>query len=241
MGFRFRKSIKAGPLRVNLSKSGVGYSVGTKGFRYTKKAGGGTRTTASIPGTGISYVSDSKKKEAAPVSQEPVKSTPGEPYHYGVINEVKYCRSCHHGNPAGATHCASCGKPMNTPDIDMDTVGKGCAGCLVSCVAFLFLVFSVLVMVGSCSNDAPTPTQPATFATTPTDATMAASITPAPENVTAPHSTENTYVLNTSSMKFHLPSCSNVDDITAANKDTFTGPRATVIALGYEPCGNCDP
>lgn len=62
MGFRFRKSFGAGPFRVNLSKSGIGYSVGGKGFRFTKKAGGGTRTTASIPGTGISYVKDSKKK-----------------------------------------------------------------------------------------------------------------------------------------------------------------------------------
>ena len=61
MGFRFRKSFGAGPFRVNLSKSGIGYSVGGKGFRFTKKAGGGTRTTASIPGTGISYVTDSKK------------------------------------------------------------------------------------------------------------------------------------------------------------------------------------
>ena len=61
MGFRFRKSVKIGPARINLSKSGIGYSVGTKGFRATKKAGGGTRTTASIPGTGISFVSDSKK------------------------------------------------------------------------------------------------------------------------------------------------------------------------------------
>lgn len=59
MSFRFRKSIKAGPVRVNFSKSGIGYSVGGKGFRVTKKAGGGVRTTTSIPGTGISYVSDS--------------------------------------------------------------------------------------------------------------------------------------------------------------------------------------
>lgn len=62
MGFRFRKSVKAGPLRVNISKSGVGYSIGGKGLRYTKKAKGGTRTTTSIPGTGISYVKDSKQK-----------------------------------------------------------------------------------------------------------------------------------------------------------------------------------
>lgn len=64
MGFRFRKSIKAGPIRVNLSKSGIGYSVGGKGLRVTKKAGGGTRATVGIPGTGISYSTDSKKKVA---------------------------------------------------------------------------------------------------------------------------------------------------------------------------------
>lgn len=39
MGFNFRKSIKIGPARINLSKSGVGYSVGAGGFRYTKRAG----------------------------------------------------------------------------------------------------------------------------------------------------------------------------------------------------------
>lgn len=58
MGFRFRKSKKIGPFRVNLSKKGVGWSVGNKWFRYTQKAGGGSRTTSSIPGTGISFVKD---------------------------------------------------------------------------------------------------------------------------------------------------------------------------------------
>ena len=63
MGLRFRKSVKAGPVRINFSKSGVGYSVGGKGFRVTKRADGKTQTTASIPGTGISYTKTSKKKE----------------------------------------------------------------------------------------------------------------------------------------------------------------------------------
>ncbi|MGK4144478.1 DUF4236 domain-containing protein [Weissella paramesenteroides] len=64
MGFRYRKSKNFGPFRVNLSKSGVGWSVGGKGFRYTKKANGGTRTTASIPGSGMSWVKDSSKHVA---------------------------------------------------------------------------------------------------------------------------------------------------------------------------------
>lgn len=36
MGFRFRKSIKLGLARINLSKSGIGFSVGAGGLRYTK-------------------------------------------------------------------------------------------------------------------------------------------------------------------------------------------------------------
>lgn len=62
MGFRFRKSLNLGPFRINFSKSGVGYSFGGKGFRVTKTATGRTRTTASIPGTGISYVKETGSK-----------------------------------------------------------------------------------------------------------------------------------------------------------------------------------
>lgn len=62
MGFRFRKSISLGPFRLNFSKSGVGYSFGGKGFRVAKTATGRTRTTASIPGTGVSYVKETGSK-----------------------------------------------------------------------------------------------------------------------------------------------------------------------------------
>lgn len=60
MSVRFRKSINlGGGFRINVSKSGVGYSWGTRGFRYTRMADGRTRSTYSIPGTGISYVEES--------------------------------------------------------------------------------------------------------------------------------------------------------------------------------------
>lgn len=62
MGFRYRKSKNFGPFRLNLSKSGIGWSFGGKGFRYTKKANGGIRTTTSIPGSGMSWVKDSSQK-----------------------------------------------------------------------------------------------------------------------------------------------------------------------------------
>ncbi len=62
MGYRFRKSKDFGFGRINLSKSGIGFSTGIKGFRMTKKTNGGNRTTFSLPGTGLSYVKDSSKK-----------------------------------------------------------------------------------------------------------------------------------------------------------------------------------
>lgn len=53
MGWGFRRSVKLGPLRLNLSKSGIGYSVGVRGFRVGKDAKGRSYTSASIPGTGL--------------------------------------------------------------------------------------------------------------------------------------------------------------------------------------------
>ena len=58
MGFRFRKSFKAGPFRATISKSGVSTSVGGKGARITKKANGNTSTSFSLPGTGINYTKE---------------------------------------------------------------------------------------------------------------------------------------------------------------------------------------
>jgi hypothetical protein len=53
MGWGLRRSIKLGPLKLNFSKSGVGYSVGARGFRVGKDAKGRSYTAASIPGTGL--------------------------------------------------------------------------------------------------------------------------------------------------------------------------------------------
>src|SRR5262245_41413723 len=55
MGFTFRKSFKLpGGFRVNLSKGGVGVSVGVAGFRVGVGPSGG-RVSAGIPGTGLGY------------------------------------------------------------------------------------------------------------------------------------------------------------------------------------------
>jgi hypothetical protein len=68
MVWSFRRSIKFGPVRINMSKSGVGYSVGGTGFRMGKDAKGRQYTQASIPGTGVynrSYSKGSKQGSAS--------------------------------------------------------------------------------------------------------------------------------------------------------------------------------
>ena len=67
MGWSFRKSINFGPLRINLSKSGVGYSVGGKDLRVGVNAKGKRYEEMTVPGTGLHYRS-SKKEERAQTS-----------------------------------------------------------------------------------------------------------------------------------------------------------------------------
>ena len=64
-------------------------------------------------------------------------------------------------------------------------------------------------------------------------------VEPTAEQVRAVEQKE--YVLNTSSMKFHKPSCSSVEDIKSENRRDFSGARDDVINMGYQPCKKCNP
>lgn len=79
MGFYLRKSIKAGPFRYNLSKSGVGVSVGVPGFRvgtgprgnYIRAGKGGIYYRATLGGSrgGSAHV---QPRASQPQPQEPL-------------------------------------------------------------------------------------------------------------------------------------------------------------------------
>ncbi len=49
------------------------------------------------------------------------------------------------------------------------------------------------------------------------------------------------YVLNTNTGKFHHPDCRSVSQMKDKNKQEIEATRDEVIAMGYEPCGNCHP
>jgi len=80
MGFRFRKSFKAGPFRATISKSGISTSFGVKGARITKKANGNIISTVGIPGTGLSYVSETSNKSKKKIKAKEVTKMTSNSY-----------------------------------------------------------------------------------------------------------------------------------------------------------------
>lgn len=52
---------------------------------------------------------------------------------------------------------------------------------------------------------------------------------------------EDLYVLNRNTKKFHRPDCSSVQDIKPKNKQEFSGNTEALIQQGYSPCKNCNP
>lgn len=82
MGMYIRKSIRVGPLRFNLSKSGIGISVGIPGFRigsgprgnYVHMGANGLYYRSSIPGGRDIVASENKEKVASNiVTQKPLE------------------------------------------------------------------------------------------------------------------------------------------------------------------------
>ncbi len=123
MGLRFQRRIKILPgVTLNVSKSGVSTSIGTRGAHVTLGKNG-VRTTVGIPGTGISYTTVSKGTS----SSSRASAAAGLPYlkscpycGHGMRKRWAACPACHHvleqPLPAGWTQCA-CGKiyPAGTP------------------------------------------------------------------------------------------------------------------------------
>lgn len=61
------------------------------------------------------------------------------------------------------------------------------------------------------------------------------------DNSDSRNNTEKTYIINTNTKKFHLPDCPSVKEMSANNKQSFSGTRSELIDSGYSPCGNCRP
>lgn len=91
------------------------------------------------------------------------------------------------------------------------------------------------------SEETPTPTEPKETQK-PTEPKETE-----PEKVEQPAEPNNDnqfkthYVLNTNTKKFHYEGCHSAKKISVENRQDFYGTREELIAMGYSPCGNCDP
>lgn len=83
--FRFRRSIKLGPgVRLNVSKTGIGASVGVRGARRSFHSSGRQTSSVGIPGSGLSYMqtrSGGGRSRAAPPAEPAAKPGLFAPKH----------------------------------------------------------------------------------------------------------------------------------------------------------------
>ena len=281
MGLRFHKSINlGGGFRVNLSKSGIGYSWGTKGARFTKTAKGTTRSTLSIPGTGISYVSESKPNSNKVPDTSPQQMS-NSPKKGGPHMKKKFWPWI----LVGFLALSACGMLSET-DTSMDASDNSSSTSSItvdmSSDSSADTSKEIIVPPASSSGQSsvkeeqkPTDSSankseqkaPATPAKKPDSKPVPIPVKPeekpkpasekpkpapekpkpAPEKPkpvpdSKPSDSEALdYVLNTNTMKVHVPGCSSVDKIKPENRGDFHGSRDDVIKQGYKPCGRCHP
>ena len=91
MSWRFRRSMKVGPFRLNFGKTGLSsVSVGPRGASVNIPVGrsGGTRTTVGIPGTGLSWSSEQAPARSTRERQQAQRVRPQETSTESTIREV---------------------------------------------------------------------------------------------------------------------------------------------------------
>lgn len=233
MGLRFRKSIKILPgVKLNFGKKSAGVSVGTTGARYSVNSSGRKTSTVGIPGTGLSYSKssgDGKKsdKDSKTVLPWRLILTVGI-LIFILIGGIAACTDSD-DEPTTTTTAAE-------TTIEAEPESKTS---ILEAVAALSPHETSAEAAETTEKRMEKPTE----AKTEKKAEKATEkkTEKVTEKKTAAPSAQKTYVLNKSTMKFHLPSCSSCSKIKAENKGSYTGSRDDLIGQGYSPCGNCHP
>ena len=253
MGLRYRKSIKMGPFRINLSKSGIGYSVGVKGYRVTKKANGGYRTTTSIPGTGISHVTEHSGSKPAPKAESGGAGDIFKVVCLGVFIAIAIV--------ALLSGCAA--EPVEAPVEPQPQTAS---------VSTVKPTIGDFIATEPAPEPAPEPEpepepapvpepvpvpvpepepepvpEPAPQPEPEPEPVVVPIPAPTPEPEPAPEPEPEpepapsvAYIGNRNSKKFHELGCSSVGEMKAKNKvELFS--RDEAIGKGYDPCGRCKP
>ena len=103
MPFRIRKSIKIAPgVRMTVSKSGIGTSVGGKGVRYSVHSSGRRTVSAGISGTGLGYTKTTSESRRPTKVSDNVKAAPqpNKPGFFAPKGEKQLYRAVEKGDRA---------------------------------------------------------------------------------------------------------------------------------------------
>ena len=230
MGLRFRKSIKILPgVKLNLGKKSAGVCAGTTGARYSVNSSGRKTSTVGIPGTGLSYSKSSgggKKSDKGSKTVLPWRLI----IAVGVLIFILI---------GGIAACTDSDDEPTTTTTTAETTTEAepeSKTSIIEAVAAL----SPHETTAEAAETTEKATEKLTEAKTEKKTEKAAE--KKTEKVTEKKpAAQKTYVLNKSTMKFHLPSCSSCSKIKAENKGSYTGSRDDLIGQGYSPCGNCHP
>jgi hypothetical protein len=168
MGWRFRKSFKILPgIRMNFGKKGFSSFTFGKGWFSTNVSSKGTHQNFNIPGTGITY-----RTQTTPHTQQALVPTVVE-----MARTNWYCPFCRQGNIATNNFCGNCGAAYQSqstavyqPNALARSPWKPVFG-----VALL-----LTVVIGICSLCSPSSTPVSNSSTAPKQAPAALYTTPAP-------------------------------------------------------------
>ena len=238
MGLKFRKSIKVAPgVKLNLNTNSTSVTIGTKGVHYTVNSNGKKTTSASIPGTGLNYVSTTsgQKQETKTSKKTSSKTAPT--------------------NKTTPSKRSSKKKDGKTPKESAKAQPKKKGGCLGS----ILLVFTILCLVFAIipSNDKKSDSKEAnqqkiveeqskenTISQSDGDETEPNignttedlpkdNIEPEPAATTQPENAVKMVWLPESGTKYHSnSSCSNMNNPRQVTLDE-------AVNAGYEPCKKC--
>ena len=247
MGFRYRKSIKMGPFRLNLSKSGIGYSVGVKGYQVTKTATGRTRTTVSIPGTGISHVTETKtqpRPAAKPVQVKEQEKKPAPKWvkwalaAFAVYVVVALFVGCAADEPEPSISVVPPAvSAVDVPDLGTEPAPKPEPEPAPAPEP------EPLPEKKPEPKPEPKPAPEPKPEPAPEPEPKQEPVTPAPAPDPEPEKEEPaayTYVGNKNSKVFHQSNCGSVTNMKEKNKVPLES-RDAAIASGFKPCNNCKP
>lgn len=227
MGLRFRKNIKILPgVKLNFGKKSAGVSVGTTGARYSVNSSGRKTSTVGVPGTGLSYSKSSSSKKGK-------GSSSGLPWRLiAAVGVLVFLLI------GGIAACTDPDDEPTTTTTAVETTTEAepeSKTSILEAVAALSPHETTAEAAETTEKRMEKPTEAKTEKKTEKRTEKAT------EKKTAAPSAQKTYVLNKSTMKFHLPSCSSCSKIKAENKGSYTGSRDDLISQGYSPCGNCHP